>query len=166
MNNIKNNYCCFPGTFDPLTNGHLEIIKRLSKLYDKVFVTIAINSSKQPFFTLEERFKMIEIVIKDNNLENVFIYSTNGLIVDFCLKNNINVICRGLRNYNDYLNEYTLFKLNKNINSKIETLLLFPSNDLDFISSSFIKDLVIHNQDISKYIPVCISDLIINKFKN
>lgn len=159
------NYCCFPGTFDPITNGHLDIIKRLSKLYDKVFVTIAINSSKTPYFELKERLDMINIVIKDNNLDNIIVSYTSGLLVDFCKENNIKVICRGLRNYNDYLNEYTLYKLNNELNPEIETILLFPKNSLDFISSSFIKDLVIHNQDISKYIPISINNLIKNKFK-
>lgn len=159
------NNCCFPGTFDPITNGHLDIIKRLSKLYDKVYITLAVNPCKSVSFSIEERVSMINLCIKEANLNNVYINYTDGLIVDFCKNNNIKVICRGLRNYNDYLNEYTLYKVNNNINNEIETILLFPSFELSFISSTFIKDLINHNQDIKKYIPEVIENLVIEKFK-
>lgn len=141
----------YPGSFDPLTKGHLEIIERVSKLYDKVYVLIADNVNKKTIFTDKERIEMLKLVTK--NLKNVIVDKTDGLVVDYCLKNNISVIIRGLRNINDYENERQLFHFNYNISNKIETVLLFPTSLMSFVSSSAIKELIAHDADITPYVP-------------
>lgn len=151
----------YAGTFDPLTIGHLDVIKRAANLADELVILIANNPLKQHKFTVEERKLMIENVIK--TLPNVKIDVSSGLVVDYAAKNNINVMFRGLRNIQDYEYEYSLSKYNANINNKVETILLFPSSSNHFVSSSAIKELVYHNADISLYIPKENVKMVINK---
>lgn len=141
----------YAGTFDPLTNGHLDVILRASKLVDELIVLIANNPLKKHTFSVDERKSMIESVTK--HVSNIKIDSTDGLVVKYASNNNINMMIRGLRNIQDYEYEYSLSKYNTNIDNSVETILLFPSTDNHFVSSSAIKELVYHNVDISLYIP-------------
>ena len=141
----------YAGTFDPLTIGHLDIIKRAASLVDELVVLVANNSLKSHTFTVEERIQMIQNVTKD--IKNVKIDSTNTLVVRYAEENGIKIMFRGLRNIQDYEYEYSLSNYNSNINPKIETVLLFPTGINHFVSSSAIKELVIHDADISLYIP-------------
>lgn len=141
----------YAGTFDPLTNGHLDVILRASKLVDELIVLIANNPLKNHTFSVDERKSMIESVTK--HVSNIKIDSTDGLVVKYASNNNINMMIRGLRNIQDYEYEYSLSKYNTNIDNSVETILLFPSTDNHFVSSSAIKELVYHNVDISLYIP-------------
>ena len=152
----------YPGTFDPLSNGHLDVIKRASKIFDEVHVLISTNVHKHPTFSVEERINMINKVVK--NLDNVKVVSTDELTVTYAKNNNINVIIRGLRNYTDYESEFQLAQFNHDIAPEIETLLMFPNAHNQFISSSSIKELLTFNVDISKYVPKEIVDEILNKF--
>lgn len=141
----------YPGTFDPLTLGHLDIIKRASKLVNELHIVVADNYRKTPSFTSEERMDMIKRVI--GNMKNVVVTQTNDLVVRYAANNKISLIIRGLRNIQDYENEYMLYQFNRNINSKIETVILFPTSRNHFVSSTAIKELVVHSQDISPYVP-------------
>ncbi|MCK9236302.1 MAG: pantetheine-phosphate adenylyltransferase [Acholeplasmataceae bacterium] len=141
----------YPGTFDPLTIGHLDIIKRAARLVSELHVVVADNYRKAPTFTTEERIEMIKMVTTD--VDNVIVTSTNDLIVRYAKNNHIDLIIRGLRNIQDYENEYALYQFNRNINKEIETLILFPSSKNHYVSSSAIKELVYHNADISPYVP-------------
>lgn len=141
----------YAGTFDPLTNGHLDVILRASKLVDELIVLIANNPLKNHTFSVDERKSMIESVTK--HVSNIKIDSTDGLVVKYASNNNINMMIRGLRNIQDYEYEYSLSKYNTNIDNSVETILLFPSTNNHFVSSSAIKELVYHNVDISLYIP-------------
>ena len=154
----------YPGSFDPLSNGHLDIILRASKMLDEVHIVVSSNIKKTSTFTVEERINMIKMVTK--NLPNVHVTSYDGLIVNYCKDNGINILIRGLRNYQDYENEFSLFQFNRDINPNIETILMLPSSKNQFVSSSAIKELVTFNCDISQYVPFEIKDLIINKYKN
>lgn len=154
---------CYPGSFDPLSNGHLDIIKRASKLFDEVHVLIPINISKKSLFTVEERIDLIKECTKD--IPNIIITPCSTLTVKYCEDNDIKIIIRGARNYQDFENEYTLHHFNHNIYSDIETILFFSSIDNQIISSSKIKELLYFNCDISKYVPEQIKDKIINKMK-
>lgn len=145
------NKAVYPGTFDPITIGHLDIIERASKLVDKLYIVVAHNVHKKTFFTPDERIDLIKKVTK--HLKNIVVLSTQELIVRFAHENNIELIIRGMRNFQDYENEYTLHQFNKNLNSDIETLVMFPSARNQFVSSSAIKELVYHKADISLYIP-------------
>lgn len=151
----------YPGTFDPLTKGHLDVIERASKLVDQLHVLVADNSRKTPSFTAQERVNMIKSVT--DHIDNIIVTSSNDLVVRYADDNNIQIMIRGLRNIQDYENEYMLYKFNKNISEDIETLLLFPTSSNHFVSSSSIKELVIHNADISLYIPEKLVDLVIDR---
>ncbi|MFP4177690.1 MAG: pantetheine-phosphate adenylyltransferase [Acholeplasmataceae bacterium] len=141
----------YPGTFDPLTIGHLDVIKRAARLVDELHVLVADNVRKTPTFSSAERIEMIERVTKD--IENIVVASTEDLVVRYAQRRGIHLMVRGLRNIQDYENEYMLFQLNRNINRNIETMILFPSSRNHFVSSSAIKELVTHHADISPYVP-------------
>jgi pantetheine-phosphate adenylyltransferase len=141
----------YPGTFDPLTIGHLDIIKRASRFVDELHVVVADNYKKSPTFTTEERIQMIKRVTED--MPNLVVTSTSDLVVRYAQKNEIDLMIRGLRNIADYENEYMLYQFNRNLNRNIETIILFPSSRNHFVSSSAIKELVVHHADISPYVP-------------
>lgn len=154
---------CYPGSFDPLSNGHLDIIKRASKQFDEVHVLVSVNVSKKYTFTADERVQMIKNVCK--NLKNVKVTSSSDLVVKYCEENEISTIIRGLRNYMDYENEFSLYQFNRDLNPNVETLLMFPSTRTQFISSSAIKELLAFNRDITPYVPSEIANDIITKLK-
>lgn len=154
----------YPGSFDPLSNGHLDIINRASKIIDELHIVVSHNQNKKPTFTVNERIDMIKKVTK--NIPNVFVTSYDGLIVNYCKANGINIIIRGLRNYQDYETEFSLFQFNKGIDNEIETMLMLPSNKHIFVSSSAIKELVSFKADISAYVPLEIVDTITKKYQN
>lgn len=154
----------YPGSFDPLSNGHLDVIERASKIFDEVHVLISTNVHKTPTFSVDERIEMIQKVCA--HLKNVKVVSTPLLTVTYAKENNINVIIRGLRNYTDYESEYQLAQFNKDIAPNIETLLMFPSTKNQFVSSSSIKELLMFNVDIKKYVPELIANEIYKKFNN
>lgn len=154
----------YPGSFDPLSNGHLDIINRAAKILDELHIIVSINKSKKNTFTIEERVNMIKLVTK--HLPNVYVTSYEGLVVNYCKENGIKILIRGLRNYQDYEAEFSLYQFNRDIDSNVETMLMMPTNKHIFVSSSAIKELVSFDADISNYVPAEIKDMIINKYKN
>lgn len=154
----------YPGSFDPFSNGHLDIVRRACQIFDEVHVLVSMNMKKVPTFTAQERVSMIQKVCKD--LPNVKVIPSADLVVRYAKQNNINVIVRGLRNYQDYESEFNLAQFNKDIDPSIETMLMLPSTKNQFISSSAIKELIMFNVDITPYVPKCISEEVIKKFKN
>ena len=148
----------YPGSFDPITSGHLEIIERTSLIFDKVIVLIAINTNKKSTFTTEEKMEMIQKVTK--HLNNVEVASSSDLVSKYALERNANVIIRGLRNFNDYQDEISLFQFNRSIAPNIDTFALFPSANNLFLSSSSIKELVLFGADIKNYVPAEIEDYV------
>ena len=155
---------CYPGSFDPISNGHLDIIKRLAKNFDEIIILISNNVNKKYSFTKEERKHMIELATKELNNIKVVVY--DGLVVNYCKDNNIKLMARGLRNVSDYEAEFNLFQFNKDIDNDIETILLYPSSKNQFVSSSAIKELVIFGADISKYVPNILIPYITSRFQN
>ena len=155
--------CVYPGSFDPISNGHLDIIKRAAKLFDEVHVLVSYNMFKKTAFTKEERIELIKLAT--SNLTNVIVTAYDGLVVNYCKENQINIIIRGMRNYSDYENEFQLFQYNKDINPNVETVILLPSSKNQFISSSAIKELVTFGLDISKFVPKAIVDKVTEKLK-
>ena len=154
----------YPGSFDPLSNGHLDIINRAAKILDELHIIVSINKSKKNTFTIEERVNMIKLVTK--HLPNVYVSSYEGLVVNYCKENGIKILIRGLRNYQDYEAEFSLYQFNLDIDSNVETMLMMPTNKHIFVSSSAIKELVSFDADISNYVPAEIKEMIINKYKN
>lgn len=153
----------YPGSFDPISNGHLDIIKRASKLFDEVHIVVSYNMIKNYSFTVEERIEMLKKVTE--GLNNIVISSWDGLVVSYCKNNGIKVIIRGMRNYSDYETEFSLFQYNKDIYPECETILLMPTTKNQVVSSSAIKELVTFGCAIDKYVPKCLINEITNKFK-
>lgn len=140
----------YAGSFDPISNGHLDIIQRAAKLVDKLYVLVTKNIGKQSTFTADERINMIKSVI---NNENIIVDKTDDLVVRYAKKVNANIIVRGLRNIQDFESEISLYHYNKYLDPEIETIILFPSHRLTYLSSSLIKELVYYDVDISEYVP-------------
>ncbi|MCF6514887.1 pantetheine-phosphate adenylyltransferase [Lactobacillus sp. S2-2] len=141
----------YPGSFDPITNGHLDIIKRLSRQFDQVIVGVAVNSDKNPLFTIDKRVNLINEVT--DSLDNVSVESINGLTVDFVKSKNASLIARGVRNINDFNDEKVLANTNKFLENNIETMLIFSSPKFENLSSTSIKQLVNFKVDISSLVP-------------
>ncbi|MDR5658307.1 pantetheine-phosphate adenylyltransferase [Serpentinicella sp. ANB-PHB4] len=140
----------YPGSFDPITNGHLDIIGRASKIFDEVIVVVLPNSSKKTLFSLEERVELIEEVTKKYSNVNVDSYS--GLLIDYAKKNNVKCIIKGLRAVSDFEYELQMALMNKKLNDDIETVFLMTSSENSFLSSSIVKE-------VAKY-GGCINDLV------
>lgn len=153
---------CYPGSFDPISNGHLDIIRRLCEIYDNVVILISNNIGKKYSFTALERKEMVELVIKKYKNARVDIY--DGLVVRYCQNHNIKLLARGLRNFTDYENEFNLFQFNRDLAPEIETILLFPSSKNQFVSSSAIKELITFNASIKDYVPSEIIDIVTKRF--
>ena len=154
----------YPGSFDPFSNGHLDIAKRASKLFDTLYILVSYNVNKKNNFTPEERVAQIKKCVE--GVENIVVDKYDGLVVNYCKENGIKTIVRGLRNYSDYENEFSLFQYNKDIAPKIETVFLLPSTKHQFVSSSAIKELLSFNCDISKYVPKQIIEEITDRLKS
>ena len=154
----------YPGSFDPISNGHLDIIQRAAKVFDKLYVVVSVNPVKNYCFTTEERVYMLKTATK--NLNNVIIEYDDGLVLNYAKARNANVIIRGMRNILDYENEISLFQFNHTIDSSIDTFVLFPSSNNLFLSSSSIKELVKFNIDISPYVPAELVEYIREKINN
>lgn len=152
----------YPGSFDPCTNGHLDIIKRASKLFDKVVVAVLVNEKKSPTFSLEERVNMLTAVTKD--LPNVEVCSFSGLLADFMQKNHYSVIVKGLRAVSDYEYEFQMALTNHNLCSNIETVFMPCSSEFMFLSSSIVKEVAKYNGQLEGLVPCEIIDLIKHRF--
>ena len=159
----KERIAIYPGSFDPLSNGHLDIIKRACKIFDKLYVLVSVNPVKNYLFTAEERVDMLKKATRD--LPNVIVEGSNSLVLNYAKEKNAQVIIRGMRNIIDYQNEITLFQFNRSIDSNIDTFVLFPSTDNLFLSSSAIKELVKFDSDITPYVPLELAEFIKTRIK-
>lgn len=141
----------YPGTFDPITKGHVDVIERAANLVDTLYVVVADNMHKSRSFSVDQRIDFVQKATK--HIPNIVITSTSDLVVRFAQEHDIQLLVRGLRNIQDYENEYALYQYNRNINPNIETVILFPSSRNHFVSSSAIKELIFHGAEIDLYIP-------------
>ena len=141
----------YPGTFDPVTNGHMDIIKRASKLFDKIIVGVLNNPSKTPFFSVQERIDILNKVTKD--MKNVEIDSFSGLLVDYVEKRNVDLIIRGLRAVSDFEYEFQMALMNRKLNSEVETLFMMASAEHSYLSSSIVKEVFQYDGCIDGLIP-------------
>lgn len=154
----------YPGSFDPVTIGHLDIIRRSSKLVDKLVIGVLNNSKKQPVFSSKERKKMIEMVTKD--LPNVEVETFNGLLVDFASMKKADVIFRGLRAVSDFEYELQIAQLNRNLNQEVDTVFLATSVEYAYLSSSSVREIAAYKGDISSLVPPELIDIVEDRFKN
>ena len=152
----------YPGSFDPVTLGHYDIIERASKIFDKLIVGVLINSAKSPLFSVEERVKMLEDVTAD--LPNVEIKAFNGLLIDFVRQNDANVIVRGLRAITDFEYELQLAQMNRVIAPEIDTLFLTTNLKYAYLSSSMAKEVAMYGGDISEFLDPVVARKVREKY--
>ena len=141
----------FPGSFSPFTVGHQSVVNRALPLFDKIIISIGINSEKNQYFTIEERLQWIKDVYGNNPKIEIKFYE--GLTVDFCKKENANYILRGLRDSHDFKFEKGIAQMNKDLNKEVETIFIITPPEISHISSSIIRDIIKNGGDVSKFIP-------------
>ncbi|ABE53505.1 Coenzyme A biosynthesis protein [Shewanella denitrificans OS217] len=140
----------YPGTFDPVTNGHADLIERAAKLFKHVIIGIAANPSKQPRFTLEERVEQLTLVTA--HLDNVEVVGFSGLLVDFARDQKASVLVRGLRAVSDFEYEFQLANMNRRLSPDLESVFLTPAEENSFISSTLVKEVALHGGDVSQFV--------------
>ena len=143
--------CLYPGTFDPITNGHLDVINRALKIFDKVIVAIAKNKEKNPYYDLKKREELAKLAT--NNLKNVEIITFDNLLVDLAKNMNIKNVIRGLRAVSDFEYELQIGYANNSLWQDFETIYLMPNLKNAFISSSIVRSIILHNGDVSSLVP-------------
>ncbi|MFH7585816.1 pantetheine-phosphate adenylyltransferase [Oceanimonas smirnovii] len=153
----------YPGTFDPITNGHLDLIERASQLFDEVVVGVAFSPSKRPMFELDERVALVQEVIAHAQLSNVTVAGFSGLLVDFARDHNATVLVRGLRAVSDFEYEFQLANMNRRLMPELESVFLTPAEENSFISSTLVKEVAIHGGDISQFVPEAVRKAIAQK---
>ena len=153
----------YPGSFDPVTNGHLDIIERASKICDKLIVLVSVNKSKASAFTVEERVELLNLSI--NKRDNIEITCFSGLLVDFMRMSNAKTIIKGLRAISDFEYEMQMALLNHNLDEEIDTIFMMTSIQNSFLSSSAIRELASYGGKIDDFVPQQIADIIIKKLK-
>ena len=141
----------YPGSFDPITNGHLNIIARAAKSFDKLIVCVMVNGDKHPMFTLEERVEMIRRVTKD--MENVEVDSTNALLADYAREGHARVIIKGLRAMSDFEREFQMAIINHKLNPGLDTMFLTAEHQFMYLSSSVVKEMGHYQVDLSDFLP-------------
>ncbi len=143
----------YPGTFDPITNGHSDLVQRASRIFDRVILAVATggqSADKQPFFSGDERVSLAEGVLAE--MPNVDVIQFDGLLVDFVQKQNAQVILRGLRAVSDFEYEFQLASMNRHLNEKIETMFLTPAEQYSYISSSLVREIAVLGGDVSPFV--------------
>jgi pantetheine-phosphate adenylyltransferase len=155
--------CVYPGSFDPITNGHLDIIYRASKLCDKLIVAVLVNIEKNPIFSVEERIDLLKCVLSDR--PDIVVESFSGLLIDFMKKKRATAIIKGLRAISDYEYELQMASLNKHLNSDIETLFMMANVNYSFLSSSAVREIARNGGKIDGLVPECIKAEVVKKFR-
>ncbi len=150
-----------PGSFDPVTLGHLDVIKRASKMFDHVIVGVLVNSSKSPSFSIEERIELLKEVTHD--IENVEVVSFNGLLAEYCRQRGVDAIVKGLRAVSDFEYEFQMAITNKKLNPQLETIFMTADSDSMYLSSSMVREVASMGGDISNFVPPCIHDRIVER---
>jgi pantetheine-phosphate adenylyltransferase len=154
----------YPGSFDPVTNGHFDLIERSSALFDKVVVAILRNADKTPFFTVDERIDMLKLAVKD--LDNVAVVSFEGLLVDFAAEIEASVIIRGIRAISDYEYELQMALMNRRLSDTIETVFMLPAEAYSYLSSKLVKEISQLGGSIKGLVPEEVEERLRNKFQN
>jgi pantetheine-phosphate adenylyltransferase len=142
----------YPGSFDPLTNGHIDVIERARKLFDKLIVAVARNSAKMPLFSVQERIEILQKCCACDG-KNVEVASFDGLLVDYCLKNNVSCIVRGLRAIVDFEYEYAIALMNSKLAPDVETMFLLAKSEYSFVSSNMVKEVASYGGDVASLVP-------------
>jgi len=152
----------YPGTFDPITNGHIDLVQRACRLFDHVIVAVADSRHKQPLFLIEERVDQVNYVLSD--LNNIEVCGFSGLLVDFVKTTGANGIVRGLRAVSDFEYEFQLANMNRALSPHMESLFLTPAEHLSYISSTLVREIASFGGDVSKFVPSFVEDALRKKF--
>lgn len=162
-NRLKMKKVIYPGTFDPVTNGHIDIINRARELFDSVVVTVAVNPSKTPLFSVEERVTMLKESLK--NYDNIFVDSFDGLLVDHAHNVGAIGIIRGLRAISDFEYEFQMALMNRKLAKDIATIFLMPHEKYTYLNSSIIRNLASLQSDVSDFVPQVVNEALMRKFQ-
>ncbi|MBP0724794.1 pantetheine-phosphate adenylyltransferase [Bacillus sp. RG28] len=152
-----------PGSFDPITLGHLDIIKRGARVFDEILVVVLNNSSKKPLFTVEERCELIREATKD--IPNIRVDFFSGLLMDYAKKQEASAILRGLRAVSDFEYEMQITAMNKKLVDEIDTFFVMTNNQFSFLSSSIVKEVARYGGNVKDLVPECVNSALKNKFK-
>jgi pantetheine-phosphate adenylyltransferase len=153
----------YPGSFDPLTNGHLDVVQRAAKLFDRVVVAVAQNDGKHPLFTLAERVALVKAAVA--HLPNVEADSFDGLLVDYVASRQAKAIVRGLRAVSDFEFEFQLALMNRKLDENIETIFMMPKDTYTFLSSRIVKEIARLGGDVSQFVPPNVQEALKKKLK-
>ena len=153
----------YPGTFDPITNGHIDIIKRAVSIFDEVLVSVVKTPSKDTFFSYQERIALVKDVVKD--IKGAKAVGFDGLVVDFARERGAKVIVRGLRMISDFEYEFQMALTNRNLASEVETIFLMPHPEYSFVSSRLIKEAALLGADLKKFLPAVVLGALKKKIK-
>ena len=145
----------YPGSFDPVTNGHLDVIERARKLFDEVIVAVAHNDQKHPLFSLEERMDLLRVTV--DGAKNVEIASMDGLLVDFAVARNATAVIRGLRAISDFEFEFQMALMNRKLESRVETIFLMPKEEYTYLSSRIVKEIARLGGDVTGFVPAAVA---------
>ncbi len=158
---MKSRLAVYPGTFDPVTYGHIDLIKRAARIFDKVIIAVAHNSPKDTLFSVKERVAMLKDVTK--GMKNVVIDDFDGLVVNYIKNKGSNVMIRGLRMLSDFEYEFQMALTNRKLADEIETIFMMPSESYSYISSTLIKEAASLGADVSNFVPKKVKDLLKEK---
>jgi pantetheine-phosphate adenylyltransferase len=153
----------YPGSFDPITNGHIDVIKRASRIFDQVIIAVSQNINKKSFLSEKEKIEAINLSLE--GLKNVEVIAFDSLLVDFAKKINAQIILRGLRAVSDFEYEFQLAGMNKHLDKNIETFFLTPSEEFSNISSSLVREILMLGGDISSFVPQKVEKILLSKLK-
>jgi len=145
----------YPGSFDPVTNGHLDVIERARKLFDEVVVAVADNDEKQPLFSLKERLDLLRETV--GRIENVRVAQFKGLLVDFAKAEHAGAVIRGLRAVSDFEFEFQMALMNRKLDAAVETIFLMPKEEYTYLSSRIVKEIARLGGDVSGFVPACVA---------
>ena len=160
------NRVLYPGTFDPITDGHMDLIQRASNLFSDVIVAVAGSTPKNPAFDLQRRVELCQQVIQQHDLNNVKVIGFSGLVVEFAKEMNAKAILRGLRAVSDFEYEFQLANMNRRLDPKIESVFLTPSEQFSFISSSLVKEIASLKGDVSEFVDPIIQKALTQRYTN
>jgi pantetheine-phosphate adenylyltransferase len=152
----------YPGSFDPVTNGHVDVVERAGKLFDQVIVAVAHNDEKQPFFSLPERLELLQQTV--GKMTNVRVTQFDGLLVEFALAQQANAVIRGLRAVSDFEFEFQMALMNRQLAGSVETIFLMPKEEYTYLSSRLVKEIARLGGDVSKFVPASVQLALSQKF--
>ncbi len=154
----------YPGTFDPITNGHVDLIERAGRLFDKIIVAVAMSEGKSPLFDVDKRVSIVEEVV--GPMKNIEVIGFKGLLVDFAKEHNANALLRGLRAVSDFEYEFQLANMNRRLSPDLESLFLTPAEQFSFISSTLVREIATLKGDVSQFVPKAVQRALAEKFNS